>query len=201
MSQRSLQPRQFDEETPDAAAATDESSSADDALATGVEAGVATVATVAVLVGLRMGYGLATGDGVDWTTWVALVGGALGGVGMVLLVEPVVSYDEGDRPIVRQLQYVHLVYVTVAGAWYPWLASLAGLGNAWTRRFPEAFAGALALAAACYAVGMAAYLATGAVRAEREEATAWAVLAGFYAVFGVVLGAMLSLTSLWFSLP
>lgn len=172
----------------------------DDYLGTGLQLAVASVVTVAVLVALRVGYGIATGDGIGWSTWIALVGGLLGGTAMVTLVDRLADYDADETAIVRQLQYVHLLYVGLAGATYPWLASLVGLGDAWTRQFPEAFGGALALAVACYAVGMAVYLATGAVRADREQVHVWGILLGLYLVFGTVLGTMLSLTSFWFSL-
>lgn len=164
------------------------------------ELAVGALATIIVLVLLRMILGVATGDTIDWGTWVGLASGLLGAVVWVGVLELLVDVGDDELVLFHQIQYAHVVYGTVAGALYPPIIAVLGLDRGLWSAFPQAFVGGLAYSVLVFVVAMGIYILVGAIRIDEDGVREVAVLAGLYLLYGVVFGVSMSLTPKWYQL-
>lgn len=160
-----------------------------------------TLVILVLLVLVRELGGMLIGDTLGWGTWVGLLSGFIGGIVMVAALDLLADVDDDEQVVFHQLQSIHVIYATLAGAVYPALVSISGLDAAWVRTFPEALVGGIALSIGMFIIALVAYVVVGAIRVDAEDLTATLALFVLYLLFGIIFGISMSLTrSFWFQL-
>lgn len=159
-----------------------------------------TVVTVVLLVAVRVLLGTSIGDAVQPITYYGVVGGLLGAVAMVVLMDllevqeypPSVQFwarflgsGKPDNYVGAGL-FLHVVYGTVAGGLYPRLAWLAGAGGELYAGWPLGLVGGLIFGVVLFFVAVL-YRIFGLFRMEMAPRQVW-TLALLHLVYGVVLG-------------
>ena len=145
--------------------------------------------TVLIFAASLVAVGLALGQSLRPVTYVGLVGGAVAAVVTMAILEVNLEVSESERAELRALQWVHVAYLSVAGALYPAVVAQGlGLSGEWYVELPLAIASALCWSVTVFLPAAAAYVLSGEVPLDRNVLRDWARLLGLFLIYGVVLG-------------
>lgn len=164
-----------------------------------------TVMTIVVLVIVRVLVGPLLGDGIQSITYFGIVGGFLGAVAMVVLMDllEVQEYPPSVQFWARFLGngnpdnyvgaglFLHVIYGTVVGGLYPRLAYVSGAGADLYAGWPLAIVGGILFGVVLFVVAVL-YRIVGLFRMEMAPRQVW-TLAMLHLVYGVVLGFLTAL--------
>ena len=148
------------------------------------------VGATVVLIGFVLAAaGLALGGSLHPVTFVGLVGGAVALIAMMAVFELNIEVNESERLELRQLQWTHISYLTVAGAFYPaFVRQGLGLSGEWFVELPLAIVTALGWSMLVFLPAAGVYVALGAVPLDRGVIRDWLRLVGLFLLYGVGLG-------------
>ena len=145
--------------------------------------------TVTLIAFLLAALGFALGGTPHPVTYIGLVGGAIAAVGVMAVFELNVDVKPSERQALRQLQWVHIAYLTAAGAFYPaFVRQGLGLSGEWFVELPLSIPTALVWSFFVFLPAAGAYVLSGEVALDRTVLRDWLRLVGLFLLYGTVLG-------------